>query len=283
LFEIAGKELLITYNCQESEARIAITGFRKHDAGRLLFESKYPEIIEERKQQFVVTAKPGLEFDKKELNKVLTALFTRPWGDESKFNASRWAYHLLRISGDYWGKTYYFEVRPKDGELYIADSDRAQYRYKKPSAQSEIKGEEGFAYRGMSWDEWIQSLRTKKLISAGTYNIGQDGLTFYGSADTAEYYANGFAPESFRPTLNKPGVVIAISNSLVSNHNDNPKIPAGEFAHEGSLPLGVIARKWKLIPVMIKPGYVEALVDRYGKVREGSRGGLSIRHAAIEF
>jgi hypothetical protein len=280
LFEIDGNELVVKSDCSDANISRAIECFRTNAVKNVLCESRLSTLIE--KKQFSITAKPGVVYDKDEVNRALVALNTKPWGDETKFNASRWSYHLIKASDNWNGKTYKFEILPKVGRA-TRDNEKEQYIYKDPKGKSEIEGRNGYVYRGMSWDEWLKTARSKELSSTGSHNIGQEGLTFYGSADTAEYYANGFAPYSFKPSINKPGVVIEIPRSAVMDSTENKKIPRGEFAHDGSLPISMISRKWKLLPVVIKPGYLDVNVDSRGKVSEGTRFAPSVRHVVLEF
>jgi hypothetical protein len=285
LFEVVGKELVIKSDCADAIIAEAVEHFKNNIVKNVLCES---HLLDEKKH-FSITTKPGIDYDKDEVERILTVLHSKPWGDETKFNASRWAYRLIKID-DYWNeKTYRFEIYPKVGEpskaepIYSIDIDKEQYKYKEPSAKTEIMGREGFVYRGMSWDEWIKTVKSKQLYSSGTHNIGQDDLTFYGDVETAEYYANGFAPYSFKPTITKPGIVIEIPRSAVKDYTEDNRIPKGEFAHAGRLPATIISRKWKLLPVLIKPGYLDIIVDNRGKISEGSRFSPSVSHAAIEF
>jgi len=75
------------------------------------------------------------------------------------------------------------------------------------------ESEEGLLYRGMSDGEYQEFVKTGEVKSAGSYNIGeQAGLTYYStSIQSAEAYADRFAPSQFKASFEKPAYVVAIN------------------------------------------------------------------------
>jgi len=140
------------------------------------------------------------------------------------------------------------------------------------------------AYRGMSWEEWKNIEKTGVIQSSGEYNIGQENLTFFSpKAETAAYYASGFAPLAYQVTPKTPGVVIAVDASYMLSHDDRQDIPQGELAVLGPLNAAEIKKIWFLLAVSSRAGMLDLLVpwdvDRSdwtyyldpSKTREGSR------------
>lgn len=179
---------------------------------------------------------------------------------------------------------YDFNIKHRDGKT-------GSYIHKTPKdAIAEIPKDPDLVYRGMSWEEWSFIKKNGFIQSKGSYNFdSQNNLTFYGSAETAEYYANSFAPNPFKTSLKKPSVVISISRRNVKGHEDFPdKIPSNEFAHIGKLDIKEIKGAWMLSPVKSKSGKFEIILTyindgnnsfRLGKPREGSRSNPSIGYA----
>lgn len=66
-------------------------------------------------------------------------------------------------------------------------------------------------YRGMSFEEFQNFLKTGIIQSRGEYNFkGQEGLTYWATTPaTAAYYGNAFAPTKFKPTFTRPAYVVA--------------------------------------------------------------------------
>jgi hypothetical protein len=144
-------------------------------------------------------------------------------------------------------------------------------------------------YRGMAWEEWQYINRTGHVLSKGAYNIGQEGLTFYGDAGTALSYGSGFAPLAFKTSVKRPSVVIAIPRSLVMGHEDMPdKIPQDEFAHKDQLDSSHITAAYMLSPTKSKAGQIEFVFHWMrspngnefipSEVREGSRSNPTISY-----
>lgn len=219
------------------------------------------------------------QVDKFQLREWLKAAIRRPWGDELPFRAVRWSFRLDKIRSSYGEKIFVFSVIPRYSQAEVD----GKYTYRTPANAVELDPRPGHIYRGMSWEEWRDINRKGKIESRGDHNLsGQEGLTFWGNAETAEYYANGFAPVPFKPTITRPGIIIEIPEHYAESHEDRPNvIPNGEYATT-ALPLQVITRRWKLIPHRIKPGRLEIVVD-HKKATEGSRIDPSVTHSIIRF
>jgi hypothetical protein len=146
-----------------------------------------------------------------------------------------------------------------------------------------------WVYRGMSWEEWQYIRKKGHVQSKGAYNIGQEGLTFYGNAKTGLYYGSSLAPIPFKTSMKRPSVVIAIPRKFVMDHEDLPnKIPGGEFAHRGPINASEIVGAWMLSPTRAKAGSIDFYFEFRrkegeegfvpGKIREGSRSNPTVSY-----
>ncbi len=93
--------------------------------------------------------------------------------------------------------------------------------------------EEGTIFRGMSYEEYEHSLRTGEIASLGDYNLGEDqkGLTYFSrDPGQASFYAAGFAPWQYKPTINKPAVMVQVRDP------GNEKKVAGTGEDEVGIP-----------------------------------------------
>lgn len=202
--------------------------------------------------------------------------------DELERNAisNRFEYFLNGINTkNYYGEEVFeFLIMPKAREKGTDQAtgifgDRTETVYKTPqNAIDAIPKKPGYAYRGMSFEEYQNTLRTGYIGSAGTYNIGsgQKGLTFFApDPDGAAYYASGFSPWKFKPTHNKPGVVIAIDEDYTVGPDEHPGtpehpgVPEGELATVDLIPARAIDYVYLIIPESIDWGYIN-LVKRKG-------------------
>jgi hypothetical protein len=246
-----------------------------------------------------VTTNPGLESYIGKAQEALKTYFNRYGGPELKFASVRYNFHLKEIDkGWYEYDRYVFTYQPIEKNRStpeIADKDDYRYEvkpdwdgktgkrlYKTPKdALESIPADPSLGYRGISWEEWQSIRKTGIIRSHGGYNLqGQDNLTFWSPRpDTAEYYANGFAPIPFKASTTRPGVVIAVPRSLLKDHKQHPGIPQGELAHLNDLPISKITDVWMLTVTKSKPGFFDLHVFRDGKVKEGSRSDISINYA----
>lgn len=212
-----------------------------------------------------VSVAKGVDVHPETAQALVNNLVKKPWGtDESKWIASRYKYELTGQRDN----IYQFKITNKE-PFDALPEDALETVPEKP----------GHVYRGMSTEEWEASVERGHIESIGHYNLSQEGLTFYGSARTAEHYATGFAPYAFQSTPGRPGVIVEIPRSLVMDTNDDPRIPNSEYAHKGNIPLNSITSRYESIATGFREGTVEAVVDSYkGTVTEGSRSSPSVSY-----
>ena len=142
---------------------------------------------------------------------------------------------------------------------------------------SEPITEPGKIWRGMSHDEFQAAQRTGKIESLGDYNLGEEqaGLTYFTTQkDTAEFYASGFAPWQYKPTVERPAVVVKVSDP--GNH----VYVAGTGNHEvglrGSVPFSSVEEVNMGKVVKFDTGMFEVRRDNYsGNVSVGSSYGYT--------
>ena len=248
------------------------------------------------------TGTPIQWFTAKEFNDFMKTIFNNYFHGDLKNCTDRYDIELESVRNNY-ECIFTFKFVPKgNGQPEIGGEDHPIYKgmptgwtvYRTPKdAIESIPHDKNLVYRGMSYEEWQFIKREGHIRSKGSYNIGQENLTFYGNAETALYYSNSFAPLQYMASFKKPGVVIAVPRKLVMDHEDRPhKIPGGEFAHEGPLDSSNIASAWMVVPTRSRAGSVDILFDwrrekrddqgNYSdefyltKPREGSRHGPSI-------
>jgi hypothetical protein len=267
-------------------------------------------------KEFPLVVGPGMRpvknVNSDELKQFVRKSFHQYYGNEFTNFRDRYDIFLKKIHSGYSEIIFSFQNKPKlfrkpemadpNGDFYHLDlkhngGKTGYYLHKSPKdAVKEIPQDPNLVYRGMSYEEW-QFIRKNGFIqSRNDYNLGdiQNDLTFYGSAETAEYYANGFAPMQFQTSIKKPSIVIAISRDNVKSHQDMPDaIPFSEFAHIGKLSSKEIKHAWMLTPTKSKAGTLDfvykyiPLKDDNGSYnnlytlsspREGSRSGPFIRY-----
>lgn len=219
------------------------------------------------------------------------AIPKKMWGDETSHYGSRWRLVLTGFRPYWSADTFEFAVVPKTGRPITETTDYGGYsrtdevyRYPEPpGVVGEIDERPGHVYRGMSMEEWVSIQKNGFVQSKGSYNLEQEGLTFYGKADTGAYYATGFAPLSFKPSRQKPGVIIEIPDQHVMTNEQRKDIPESEFAHEGQLPASNITRAWMVVPTRVRPGKVEVREqhNQEPKYVEGSRSDPSIGYVLV--
>ena len=138
-------------------------------------------------------------------------------------------------------------------------------------------------WRGMSGEEWQDTIRRGLVSSKGEYNLGdiQKGATYFSEdASQALNYSAGFAPWSLMPTWTKPAVVIQI------------KRPSGielitgikpEVGIKGNIPISNIEKVYEIRLVSERSGSMDVIVDNYTKKPKiGSRSAPSQSYAIRE-
>ena len=99
-------------------------------------------------------------------------------------------------------------------------------------------------YRGMSWEEWQDTLRRGYIQSLGDMNIGekQQGLTYYAThAGDAAMYAHAFAPTPYSASPEHPAVVVAVPRR---EGVDVPGTGDNEIGVPQPIPVSEIKRAW---------------------------------------
>jgi hypothetical protein len=250
-----------------------------------------------------ITASPELADQIPQAKKALM-LYLQRYGDKQELKASmaRFKYTLTKVRQDDWNNevTYHFtndtidKGKGRDEIISDKSDDRYEYYpnwdgrtgkrvYKSPKdAIDSIPNDENLAYRGMSWEEWRSIQKTGIIQSKGQHNFSNQGsLTFFGpKSSTGESYAGGFAPNAYSPTPVRPGVVIAVPKNLLKTPKDNPNIPQGELAFEGTMDAKNIVNAWMLVATKTKPGKFDVVFNlKTNQVREGSRMSISVSYS----
>ena len=140
------------------------------------------------------------------------------------------------------------DVSQYDDEYYDKEPDTQTYRDdsgklfamkhnlipKKPivsRAEDIIPKSDDVIHRGMSHDEYQNILKTGKISSKGTGNLGpeQEGLTYFTTKPSAaDSYANSFAMNKSKPTPDKPAYIVSIKRP----HQSKIKNVEGTGEHE---------------------------------------------------
>jgi len=203
---------------------------------------------------------------------------------------ARYDFSLMREWTDkyYGNRMFRFAINPKHGtETYSRwvagyrrpklDENEVAFAYRTPpNGMADVPEIAGMAYRGMSWEEWAFIRKHCTVRSRGEWNIDQDDLTFFGDASKAQSYAAGFAPWMFKPSKDRPSVVIAIPKRLTLDHTDLPGlIPNGELAIRGGISASMITHAWRIVPTLIHGGYRDIMLQSSARgtidVKDGSQ------------
>jgi hypothetical protein len=137
----------------------------------------------------------------------------------------------------------YWDVKPDNLEypegVIVGTRDKLVPVIPSKTASSLIKPDNEIMYRGMSADEMASFLRNQELKSRGDYNLtGQEGLTYFTKdPEAAEYYANAFAPEKYKPDMEKPAYLVAAKRPPSSRIVDVPGTASHELGVTGPVPV----------------------------------------------
>lgn len=219
---------------------------------------------------------PKLEPDVAHALRALDDYFSQRSPLHAPAAAARWRFTLHGVNRNYDGTVYRLFVEPMGGLTGMDERGRPLAAYAAPvdalagHPREAVPDDPSLVYRGMSWEEW-QALREACVVrSRGALNIDQEGYTFFGRWPTAVEYATDYAPLPFRPTAERPGVVVAIPARLSIPHEALPSIvPPGEWAVRGALPASAVAGVWYLVPTTIRRGALDLHVDRRGAISDG--------------
>jgi predicted N-acetyltransferase YhbS len=114
-------------------------------------------------------------------------------------------------------------------------------------------------YRGMSNAEFEVIKKTGKIQSRGDYNMGgQEGLTYFSTdPQSAEAYANSFAPWKYKATWDKPAWVIAVPKPDPSRVRKVTGTGEHEVGIKGAIPASEIQEVYRGRVVEYDPGVPE--------------------------
>jgi hypothetical protein len=219
--------------------------------------------------------------------------YFRRWDEDIKRNyAARYVFKFVRLQ-EHWSEDIYtwnyelLEAVPFYGPIQSWSRKKRVFKLPRERVVEEIPQRDDWVYRGMSWEEWQNTRRTKTIQSRGTYNIGegQKGLTLFGNrAEQARYYATGFAPPGFKPAKRRPGVIIAIPKELTVGHEaKGVMLTEDERGLVGSAPLDVIEAVWFAIPTETTDGMLELVWRKSENTwTTGSAWGANTSHALMQ-
>lgn len=136
--------------------------------------------------------------------------------------------------------------------------------------------EDGFIFRGMSYEEYQKSMKQGHFESRGDYNLGDEqvGLTYYSKDKSqASAYASGFAPWQYAPTPSRPGVMVKIKDP--GNHVTVAGTGEDEVGIRGKVGIDQIADVYFAHPISFSAGDQEIRNDRYSGNKDYTAGSSS--------
>jgi len=167
-------------------------------------------------------------------------------------------------------ETFNFVIVPK-GMKSSSRKEEITFKRKSGVKRENIPKDKGYIYRGMSWQEYQNSLKRGFFQSRGGWNIGetQKNLTI-GTKDPerAAFYATSFTPWQKTPTPESPAIIVAFDNQgwfqePLSGNKD-------EMAFKGLLPLSSVKGVYQFQIQTWRPGKTWFYVGN-GRVEKGSR------------
>lgn len=122
-----------------------------------------------------------------------------------------------------------------------------------------LKADPELMYRGMSADELASFLRSAEIKSTGSYNMtGQEGLTYFTSdPDSAQFYANSFAPEGHKPNMERPAYVVAAKRAPSQNIIHVPGVAEHEIGVNRATPVEDVVGIYRGTTTDFDPGVSE--------------------------
>jgi hypothetical protein len=122
-----------------------------------------------------------------------------------------------------------------------------------------LKADPELMYRGMSAEELANFLRSSEIKSNGSYNMsGQEGLTYFTSdPDSAQYYANSFAPEGHKPNMERPAYVVAAKRPPSENIIHVPGVADHEIGVNRATPVDDVVNIYRGTTTDFYPGLKE--------------------------
>jgi 8-oxo-dGTP pyrophosphatase MutT (NUDIX family)/predicted ABC-type ATPase len=168
-----------------------------------------------------------------------------------------------------WSQFYDPEhVHEEDGQTI--PNNQEEWDAALPEAQ-----EPGVIYRGMSYEEYQNALRSGQFQSKGDWNIGdvQKGLTMWSSDPRqARSYASDFAPWQFKATPSRPAVIVALKDPGEEHHIYTVPNERREIGLKGTQPVANVSHIFTGHPAIMSTGMIDVR-NRDGRLEEG--GGVS--------
>lgn len=208
-----------------------------------------------------------------QLDKLFEAWLTYQGRDplRGELAVARYDFVLKQAQKGYLGiQRYFIKVVPK-GTGHRTEKENGVITLNQPIPKGALEGyyldavktDTALVYRGMAWEEWRWIQKHGVIKSFGTYNLGQEGLTLWGEDfSTAAHYASGFAPWPFKPSFDRPSMIISIPKTFTLGPLQHGEVPTGERATLGSLDSSAIQAAWMLIPSEVVGGTIEGEIER---------------------
>jgi hypothetical protein len=164
-------------------------------------------------------------------------------------------------------------------EFYDPEHAHEEDGRARPNNQSEWnaaipdKQEPGTLYRGMSWEEYQNAMKSGQIASKGDWNIGdaQKGLTMWSSDPVqARSYANDFAPWQYKATPTRPAVIAAIRDPGENEHVYTVPNEPREIGLRNPVPTSEISHVFVGRPVIASSGQMDVRTHEGGGMEEGS-------------
>lgn len=215
---------------------------------------------------------------------ILTGAFKASW-DEIAFEFK------LEPRGGKHGKTPRYSDPEFEKEMLAAgvspeelQRDAKIYRDVKGAAK-DVTSDSKLAYRGFSFEGWLDAKKKGHVESKGEHNLGDQVGTFWGETfETGRFYASAFAPFPVDVTRRRPGVIISRSRKGLLTHADDPKnIPERELVSMEPTPLKDLVNVWFLVPESENFAEQQLIWDvTKDTIRRGSGGPSSKKIALIK-
>lgn len=140
--------------------------------------------------------------------------------------------------------------------------------------------EDGYIFRGMSYEEYQAAKKDGYFQSKGDYNLGDEqvGLTYFSTdKGQAVTYASGFAPWQYKPTITRPAIVVKVADP--GNHKQVAGTGETEVGVQGKIPFDSVKEVYYGHPIAVDPGDMDIVHDAYsGKntYKMGSYSAMSV-------
>ena len=128
----------------------------------------------------------------------------------------------------------------------------------------------GMMYRGMSWEEWEDTVRRGYIESKGSMNIGRDqeGLTYYATtASEAAWYASAGAGVRWKPAIGMPAVVVGVPRRAGEHV---PGTGEGEIGYRGRIGIDEIRVRFEGHLLVTSEGELDLIINPDGTYEDGS-------------